>query len=283
VNVVPVSIAAAIAYGGADFFGGIASRRAATLTVVIATQFIGLVLLLALLPFVHGTFHSEDVRWALACGLAGAVAIALFYRSLAIGTMGIVSPISAIIAAIIPVSFGLLRGEKPGLFALVGIACALVAVACVSISGKVDGSIDQRGISIPRGLLEAIAAGVAFGFFFIALAQTRPDGGFFPLVITRIASFVIIAVAALVMRAPLVPSRQSLATVIACGVLDMSANMLYVIASHIGLLSIAAVLTSLYPAATIGLATVVLGERLTRTQVIGVGVALIGVALIAAR
>lgn len=281
-NVVALALAAAITYGGADFFGGLAGRRAAILTVVVATQFIGLLTLLVFLPFGHGTFEVGDVRWALACGLAGAVAIALFYRGLAIGTMGVVSPISAIIAALIPIGFGLVRGEHPGFFALIGMVCALLAVAFVSVGGKSDPSSKNRTAFLAPGLLEAIAAGIAFGFFFVALAQTSRDGGFYPLIITRFVSLAIAASAALVVRVPLIAARESWPTLVACGVLDMSANMLYVLASHLGLLSIAAVLSSLYPAATVALAAIVLGERLTRTQSIGVLAAIIGVALIAA-
>ena len=129
---VALAIAAALCYGAADFCGGLASRRNSTLAVVVWSQAAGLLVLLPALAFVPGIARTGDLVWGLACGVAGAFAIALLYRGLAVGVMGVVSPITAVLAAAIPVVFGVVRGERPAPPALIGIACALVAVVLVS-------------------------------------------------------------------------------------------------------------------------------------------------------
>ncbi|GAC1417118.1 MAG: DMT family transporter [Candidatus Velthaea sp.] len=278
--VIVLSLAAALTYGAADFFGGLASRRVAVLTAVASSQAVGLGVLLVCLPFVRGTLHASDLAWGLASGIAGATAIVFLYRGLAIGSMGIVSPITAVLAAAIPVIFGLARGERPALGASIGIVCALLAVVLVSLTPGGERK-DLRRSLLPPGMREAFVSGSGFGFFFIALAQTSRGAGLFPLLGTRVVSVAILFAIALFARAPLVPAAGARRTILACGILDMSANVLYVFASHTGLLSVAAVLTSLYPAATVALAALVVGERLLRMQWIGVGVALAGVILIA--
>src|ERR1700733_1877396 len=282
---VAFALAAALFYGAADFCGGLASRRVASLAVVVWSQAAGLAVLLPALLVVPGVPRASDLAWGLACGLAGAFAIALLYRGLAIGTMGVVSPVTAVFAAAIPVGFAVLRGERPAPLALIGIGCALVAVVLVSASpappspAGADAPLARAPLArrLPPGIPEALGAGAAFGFFFIALAQTHADAGLYPLLPTPLASIAILGTGALLLRRPLRVGRAGLPTIVAAGLLDMGANVFYVLAAHAGALSVAAVITSLYPAGTVALAAAVLHERLVRVQWIGVTVALTGV------
>jgi drug/metabolite transporter (DMT)-like permease len=273
---IALALVAAIVYGAADFLGGLASRRAATLAVVIWSQTTGLVLLALALPFFGGHAVPGDLLWGALCGVAGAVAIASLYRGLAIGTMGIVSPISAVLGASIPVFYGLIfRGEHPTVLAIAGILAALAAVVLVSAP------FDKLAVA---GIPEALLAGLGFGAYFIALAQTRAEAGMVPLLAARLTSVVLLAGGGLAFGglANVRLARPAFAIVALCGALDVSANVLYVLAAHRGLLAIVAVLTSLYPAATVALAAFVLRERLGRVQWIGVALALGGAAVISA-
>ncbi len=278
---IALSLVCALTYGAADFCGGLAAKRATALAVVVWSQAIGFVVLLAALPLVGGVMRAGDLWWGVACGLAGAGAVGMLYRALAIGTMGVVSPITAVLAAVIPVLFAIVRGERPSPPALVGIGCALVAVVLVSAASTPNAAprASARRALAP-GIPEAIVSGTAFGFFFIALAQTHPDAGLYPLVTTRIVSMVVLGLAGGVLRISLRIVRAAFAIVAACGALDMAANICYVLAVHRGPLAVVAVISSLYPASTVALAAVLLHERLGRTQWAGVGIALGGVVCI---
>ncbi len=284
------SVLCAVIYGGSDFCGGLASRRTATLGVVVLSQGVGFVLLLALMPAFGGVPHPGDWIWGACCGIAGGGAIVLLYRGLAIGTMGIVSPVTAVIGAVVPIVYGVVaRHERPSLLATAGIVAALIAVVCVSASSGNDPAADapartQRA-ALPPGLLEALGAGFFFGAFFIALAQTRADAGMYPLLSARLTTLALLAVAGVAggrvsqMRV----ARPVIALVCLCGTLDVTANVLFILAAHAGgMLSIVAVLSSLYPASTVALAGIVLGERLVRVQWAGVVMALAGVVAISA-
>jgi drug/metabolite transporter (DMT)-like permease len=278
--VVALSLAVAVCYGAADFCGGLATRRASALAVVVWSQAAGLLLLLAALPLVPGAFHRADLLVSLVCGVCGTLAVGLLYRGLAIGVMGVVSPITAVLAAALPVAWGIGRGERPAALALLGIAFALVAVVLVSAATPAApqpaAPTEKRG-RIPPGIPEALGAGLAFGIFFIALAQVQPDAGLYPLLGTRVLSMLLLLGGAGALRLSLRVARPGLPTIALCGMLDMGANVLYILAAHAGPLSIVAVLSSLYPAVTVALAGLVLRERLVRAQWAGVAVAFAGV------
>jgi drug/metabolite transporter (DMT)-like permease len=280
--IVVLSLAAALCYGAADFCGGLASRRTSSLAVVVWSQLIGLLVLLLALPIVPGVPRPGDIAIGALCGITGAFAVALLYRALAIGVMGVVSPITAVLAAAIPVIWGFLHGERPAALALVGIGCALIAVVLVSAAAPppdVDAPLSRKPEQHPLapGIAPALASGMAFGAFFIILAQTHADAGLFPLLGTRVVSLGLLIIGALVLRRPLRISRPGLRTIVFAGALDMAANVLYVVAAHRGALSIVVVLTSLYPAGTVALAATVLRERLARVQWVGVAAAFAGV------
>jgi len=294
-----LSLAAGITYGAADFIGGLASRRSSTFSVVIISQLSGLIVLLAVSPFLPASApQRSDLTWGLLGGVGGAAGITLLYRGLAIGRMSVVSPVTAVVAAIVPLVVGLALGERPTLIALVGIAIALVAVVLVSsaeapgepASNAAPGLVAMassaarstaRGFLAQPGVPEALLSGVAIGAFYVCLARTHAAAGLWPLACSRGASIALLATLALGLRRPLVPGRGGLLIISFAGVLDMLANALYLIATKVGLLSIVAVLASLYPASTVLLARMVLHERLNRVQLVGVCCALIAVALIA--
>ncbi|PZR76284.1 MAG: EamA/RhaT family transporter [Chthoniobacterales bacterium] len=277
-----LALGSAIFYGSADFFGGLTARRANTIATVFWSQLVGLVLLLIVLSFLPAaTISSRDWVWGFVAGLSGGIGVAFLYRALAVGAMAIVAPTTAVIAAIIPVLFAFLMGERLRPLTLVGVAVALIAIALVSRPATPnDTSQQSTKRSLPPGLGLAVLAGLAVGLFFLSLARTTSAAGMWPLIAARIASVVLFGLIALVTRRTPRMSGSAAVTATAGGALDMLANALYMIAARIGPLSIVVTLASLYPASTVVLARVVLGERLSFVQGIGLGCALAAVAII---
>jgi drug/metabolite transporter (DMT)-like permease len=272
-----LALASALVYGAADFCGGLATRRATTVAVVVLSQAAGLVAVLALLPVLGGTLRGADLAWGAAGGLAGSGGLLLFYRALASGVMSMVAPVTAVSAAAVPVLVGLVRGESVTVPALVGIAVALVAVALISAE---DGVPSLRAMH-EANLAPAVVSGAAFGVFFVLLHQTSSGSGLWPLVGARGTSVVLVAGGALAARRSLALPRPTAWLVVVAGVADMSANALFLAATQRGLLAITGVLASLYPVSTVLLAQVLLRERLAGTQLVGLGAAVGAVALIA--
>jgi drug/metabolite transporter (DMT)-like permease len=272
-----LAVLASISYGAADFLGGLATKRGSTVfSVVVCSQATGLVLVLLALPFLPpASPTTADLAWGAATGLAGGIGIAFLYRGLAVGVMSVVAPVTAVCAVIIPVAFGVARGERPTLRATAGVALALVAIVLISQSGEVE-----EGKRAGTGVPIAIASGIAIGIFLVCLERTGPSAGLWPLVPARVVSVSFIAVAGLLAREKLLPRRQSWSIVLGGGALDMAANVLYLIAVRQGPLAIVATLTSLYPAGTILLARVVLRERLRLVQQAGVACAILAIVLI---
>ena len=283
-----LGLASALTYGAADFLGGLATRTNKVLTVVFVSQIVGSLLLVLLLPFFTGAVLTANALWWGAwSGLAGAAGITLFYKGLAVGRMSAVAPITAVEAASVPVLFGLATGERPSGLALAGVVLALVAVGLVSASADPDAAADvrpagsTRGAWLGTGIPHGLAAGLAFGAFFILLDQAGDGTGLWPLVGARISSVAMIGVALVATRGWATPGGGSLRVIAGAGALDVAANVFYLLATREGLLSIVAVLTSMYPATTVLLARMTLGERFRRIQTVGLLVALLGVVAIA--
>lgn len=268
----------ALSYGAGDFLGGLSSRRLDAVTVVQASQLCGLsALLLALLVPGQELLAGDAVRGA-AAGSVGVVGIALLYRGLARGAMAIVAPITAVGAAVLPVAWGLLDGERPGTTAMVGAVVALVAITLAASPGHDGEELDGRGREI--GL--ALVAGAAFGVVFILLGDTSEHSGLWPVLAARAASVSLVTAALLARgRPPRLPPPGTRALVAGAGILDVTANGLFVFAAREGLLSTVSVVSSLYPAATVALAAVLLHEHPDARQRLGLGAALVGVVLIA--
>jgi drug/metabolite transporter (DMT)-like permease len=279
-----LAFVSSLLYGAADFTGGLATRRAGVLPVVVVSQLSGLVLLLLLLPFLPAASPSRtDLLWGVAAALAGSVGVALLYHALAIGRMAVVAPTTAVCAVAIPVVVSVLLGERPGPLAVGGILLGVGSIVLVSQQSVAD--VDARARDnrparwLPTGVAVALGSGVAIGLFFLSLARTRPEAGMWPILMSRATSVTLFGAAAVLSRRSLrMPGALRLS--LFCGVVDMAANALYLVAARVGPLSVVVTLSSLYPASTVLLARVVLGERLNAWQVAGAGCALAAIALI---
>ncbi|HEX4904597.1 MAG TPA: DMT family transporter [Acidimicrobiales bacterium] len=274
---VVLGLLVAVTYGVGDFFGGFASKRNTPTVVVALSQAFGLLIMVLLVVLDGRGPVWEDVGFGAAAGSVGLIGVILLYRGLANGTMSVVAPITAVGAGVVPFAWGLLTGERPTAVALLGVGAALAAVALVSAADAVEDRTATRS-----DVLLALGAGTAFGCVFILLGETGEDSGMWPVLGARVASVSLVVTALVVTRGVARPAPGSLPSIAAAGALDAGANALYLLASREGLLSLVSVLSSLYPAATIVLARVVLHERMNTKQLAGIALALTGVGLIAA-
>lgn len=275
-----LALASAAAYGAADFIGGISSRRADTIVIVLVSQGAGLLMVLLLLPVLAATAPTRtDWMWSGVAGVTGGVGVAFLYRALAIGRMGVVAPITAVCAVAVPVAIAIVLGERPGWRAGAGITVAILAIILVSQHEQPD---PGSTVTAPRptGIGLALVSGVAIGLFFLALARTSAAAGLWPLFTARVVSVTLFAALAWFFGRSLHIPPTVTAAAVAGGALDMLANLLYLLASRLGPLTLVVSLSSLYPASTVVLARVFLGERLTPRQWVGVGGALVAIVLI---
>ncbi len=271
-----LALAAAAVVGSGDFFGGMASRHGRVLAVSLWVHVGGVAAMVALGPLVDGDPTAADLWWGAGAGLAGAVGVTSLYLGFARSRMGIVAPVSAVVAAALPVVFGVASGERPSSVATAGLAVGLVAIALVSRPGAAD----ARG-SVAAGVVRGTAAGIAFGALFILFAETGDGSGIWPVLPARLAGASLVLAAVLATRSERLPRRQSWSAIALASVLTVGGNGLFVLASQEGLLAVVSVLTSMYPAATVAWARVVYRERLTGIQLAGVALALGAIALIA--
>ncbi|GAA4479898.1 DMT family transporter [Rhodococcus olei] len=280
-----LALVAAVGYGVSDFVGGLASRRVAALRVVIVSYPISLLIALAVAPLFGGTLTSSTALWGAASGIAGGIAVWWFYLALADGPMSVVSPLTAVLVAGIPVLVGLLIGERPGALALAGVALALVAV--VLVSRETPESAGEAVDGHPARFTPAVAwltvgSGIAFALAFVFLHQIGDESGLWPLVVSRATATVVVWAVAVGSRQFTRPPRDVVRLAVGIALLDLVANgaMLYAFAG--AMLSLVSVIGSLYPAATVLLAMTMLGERIGRLQQVGMVLALAAVAMIAA-
>lgn len=267
-----LALLASITYGAADFLGGMMGRRIPTTMVVLWSQSIGLMLAtLAAVAFPADRVELGDFAWGAVAGATGTVGLYFLYQGLARGRMAVVSPVTALVGAVFPLGVGLWLGERPIPLEWIGIALALPAIWLVAAVGKIEG---------PNGLVHGVVAGVGFGSFFAAIAQTGEGSGFWPLVGARVTQVLVLAIMARRQGLGLPPPGTRLAIFI-LGAGDMLANVFVLLAFRSGLLTLVAVLTSLYPAVTVLLAVWILSEPIGRRQKAGLVLALVAVALIA--
>lgn len=285
------ALLAAASWGAADFLGGLLGRRAKPLAVAFAAALTGFVLLAGLVLLTGGEPTARDLWWGAAAGLGGGAGVALLYRGLAVGRMALVAPVTAVGAALLPVAWGLARGERPGLVVGLGALLALVAVALVSweTADLDDGDATETATGVvpppaatrlAPGLVEAVGSGIGFGTFFILIDQVSSSAGLWPLVPMRAASVLLMLVVAAIVRVDVRPPRALWWPILAVGTLDTIASTLYLLATRVGLLSLVAVLGSLYPAGTVLLARAVLRERIGPVQAVGLLLAAVAVTLI---
>jgi drug/metabolite transporter (DMT)-like permease len=271
-----LSLASALSYGVADFLGGMATKQRHVLRVVAVSHVVGLVVVLAVSVVAGGAPNAADLWWGVMTGVAGLMGVGFLYWSLAVGTMGVVAPVTAAVGAIIPVVVGLLWGERPAPLAVAGVGVAGLAIVLVS-TGDSTGWM-ERPATTGRALVGAGAAGVGFGLIFVFMSRMSSQAGMWPLVSARVTSLSLLIVLLLVLRPAPTPGGVRLSA--AAGVLDMSGNMFVLAALDGGMLVIVSVLSALYPAATVLLARFFLRERLRFVQLIGIVLAIGSIAMI---
>jgi drug/metabolite transporter (DMT)-like permease len=270
---VVLALSSAATWGIADFSGGLVSRRVATLPVTVISQSAGFAALLVVLVAQGGGLDRRSFLLGVLAGIGGGSGLAAFYKALSLGTMSIVSPLAAC-GAVVPFGISVATGERPSSLSVAGAALAL--------AGAVVASLEERRSDVPdrvRAIMLATAAAVALGLFTYFLGLGSREGSpLSTLVGARVGSLSFLLALVLVRRESLRVGRRWLAPIAAVGLCDVSANVLFALASGHGLLSLVSVLGSLYPVMTVLLAYLILGERLTPLQIGGIGVALAGVA-----
>ena len=272
-------LAASLCWGSGDFGGGLASRRANVASVVIAAYSVGLVFLVALALISRETLPApRDALWGGLAGLAGVLGLLAFYSALATGKMGIAAPVSAVLTATLPVLFSAVTAGLPSLLQLGGFLLALLAIGLISRPERTAES--AGGSASARALRLAVLAGCGFGCFFILISRVTPGAIFWPLAMARFTSVVPLLVILRLRRQPILPGKSVAPLVLMTGILDATGNAFFVLAAHSGRLDVAAILSALYPAATVLLAALVLRERVTRVQSVGIALALLAIPLI---
>lgn len=274
-----LSLCAALTYGAADFIGGLMTKRNDVFRVVLLSQLFAVVPLLVVFPLLNdGTFARDVWFWGAAAGLTGGGGVILLYRGLAIGRMSVIAPITAVLAAAVPVLFGLATGDRLSVAAAIGIGFALIAVGFISYVQE-----DVAGESEPprSGVVEALGAGLCFGAFFIFLDGVDDGSGMWPLLVMRGSSIALVALGVVTARVNLRPAPGTWIGIAAAGSLDVTANIFYLLSTRQGLLAIVAVITSMYPAMTVLLARIYLKERFSAIQTVGLALAAVAITLIA--
>ena len=274
-----LGLVGAAVYGASDFFGGIAARRISSIRVTAFNSITGFVLLGLGSLVIPTRWSGSAVLYGGLSGLAAAAALVLLYACLAIGPMSILSPLMALVSAIVPIGIGFARGERLSLAGDVGLVVGLVAVIMICF---VPGSKVVRPSL--RGILMSIGAGLSIGAYLVFIDLSPSDSGPAPLVVCFAVTGLVMGVILLVQRTrgrfEKTPRRALLFAVL-CGVTDGVAAMLFLLALRVGDLSVVSVLNALTPAGTIVLAALVLKERIAVVQWIGLAVALVAAALLA--
>jgi drug/metabolite transporter (DMT)-like permease len=271
-----LALGASLSWGLGDFLGGLKSRTLHVLTVLAVSQTAGFAAVLVWVAASGGVFPGwGPFALAAAAGAGGCVGLASLYRGMAIGAMGIVAPVSAVAAAI-PFTVGVASGERPGVLQVAGILVALAGVALASREPAEQGGGRAAGVGL------ALVAASGFGVYFVFLDRAASESVPYAVATARGISSLLAIGAAMAVGVSLRPGARHLPVLVAVGLCDVGANVLFGLASTRGFLSVVSVLSSLYPIVTVALAAVLLHERIARTQRLGVAVALAGVAMITA-
>ncbi len=272
-----LGLLSAATWGGSDFAGGWGARRASTLLITASGQIVSLAGLLviccALRPALPGISYLVNAAIG---GFEGAIALAVFYRALAMGAMGLTAALTGVVTALVPMTFELFHSGWPSAITMVGLAIGLAAIWLISHSPAKEGAATSR-----HALLLGASAGVGFGAQLILFKTAAAGGVLWALTAGRIAGVIAILLVVSV-APPKGPWRGFWIAGIVSGSLDTVGNLFYMLASQLGRLDVAAVICSMYPAGTILLAGIILRERPTKRQVAGMGLALAAVALLSA-
>ncbi|MGH3348638.1 MAG: EamA family transporter [Nocardioides sp.] len=275
-----LALGSAVAYGLSDFIGGVFSKRASPWAVALVGQAAGGVVMVGVSLLVSGDPAGGDYGWAVLAGVGNGLGTVFLYRGLSSGRMGVVAPVSGVGAALLPVAVGLVSGERPVFLVWLGIVAAMPGIWLVAREPAGEDVTGARPSG--SGVLDGVLAGLGFGTLFASLAQIPESAGFAPLALNQLVAALIIVVAATVARAAWVPRSRAAYAGAATGVLGATATGAFLLASQQGLLTVTAVLASLYPAFTVLLAATVLREHIHRWQAIGLVLCGAAVALVAA-
>jgi drug/metabolite transporter (DMT)-like permease len=272
---IALALLSALAYGISDFMGGIFAKRSSAWQVAIVGQTSSGVVSLLAAVIIAGSPTGTDLMFGTLAGLGGGFGVAFLYRGLATARMGVVAPISAIGTALIPAVVGLVTGDRPSALALLGVVCAFPAIAL--ISRVVDDNPAHRG-----GVVDGVLAGVGFGLLFTFLGQVGDDAGLYPLALSQVTSVLGVVITATALGHAWVPRGRRVWGALVMGPLGATAQGAFLYATHHGLLSIVSVISSLYPASTVLLASILLREKIHGWQGVGLVFAAMAVALVAA-
>lgn len=270
------ALLASVAWGVADFLGGLKSRTVPTIVVLLLAQVSGVLAIALVVALAANPPPGTSVLWAALAGLFGTVGLAAFYRGMAVGSISIVAPIAAV-AAVVPVVFGIATGDKVSRLQLLGFALALAGVALASFERQEAGSA-----RVAAGVPWAFAAVIGFGGYYVPMHEASEQDFLWAALVFRSTVGIVALAAWLTLRPPIRAARGHLRTIAMIGILDTAGNALFAAAASLGEVSVVSVLATLYPVTTVALAAVVLAERLDRLQLTGVASALAGVVLISA-
>ncbi len=289
--VVLLGLAAAALYGTGDFLGGLATRGAQVLVVLLLAETAGVIVALPAAVMSPGPARLAGLAWGISAGLVGGLGLIIFYTGLAAGPMSVVAPLSGLVSTVLPVAVALAEGERPGAVVYAGALLCLAAIVLASSATDSNPAHGAGAVPRPRqpgagrALGYGIASGALFGLFFLLIRNAGQSGELWPVAAARTGELAVVLIAAAVLRRSVLPrgaGGRLLLTAASAGAIDVVANICYVAATRTGMLGLAVVLASLYPGVTVLLARVALGERLRWAQRAGLGLAAIGIILVAA-
>jgi drug/metabolite transporter (DMT)-like permease len=268
-------LASATVWGAGDFSGGVATKRNNVYSVIIVSQLIGVALLVILAFLFAETIPSPDhLIFGGIAGISGAIGLVALYSGLAGGRMGFVAPVAAVVTAVFPVIVGIFNEGLPAASQILGFGIAVTAVWFLSGTGS-GKAIQMRELGLP------VVAGLGFGLFFICIDRVSSSAILWPLIAARIASIGLLSTFVAVRWKGQIPARSQFLIIALAGIFDTGGNAFFALATRVGRLDISAVLSSLYPAATVLLAYFILKERLVQQQWVGIISALVALILIA--
>jgi uncharacterized membrane protein len=273
-----LALASALAYGMSDFVGGLVSRRTSAWSAAVVGAAAAAVSTAVLALAAPGDPDAASLGWAALAGLGSGAGAGFLYRGFAAGRMGVVAPLSAVGAALVPLTVGVLAGERPSLLAWAGIGAALPGIWLVSR----EPASGEPGMSLAAGVVDGLLAGLGFGILFAALGQIPDSAGLWPLALTQLMSVPAVVLIAGLMRERWVPRDRVALHAVWCGLLSTGATAAFLLATQRGYLTVSGVLASLYPAFTILLAATLLRERVHGHQAVGLGLCAAAVTLVAA-
>lgn len=276
-----LALCSALAYGFSDFLGGVLARRTSPWQVAVVAQTSSTVCVAALAFVVHGHPHGPDFAWAALAGVGSGAGAAFLYRGFAAGRMGVVAPVSAVGAAVVPVVVGAATGERPALLVWLGILVALPGIWLVSSEPADPLAEAGRRASVAGGLTDGVLAGLGFGMLFAALGQIPQGAGWWPLTVAQATGIPAVVLLATLLRQDWLPRHPAARWALLAGPLSAGATGFFLLATQAGFLTVAGVLASLYPASTVLLAAVVLHERVHRAQGLGLGLCAVAIACVA--